>query len=158
MRYRRAISLMLGVGAIVVAMYARPAGQTTSQAPNDPVVAEIRALRVDLNQRLDASIRAQLMVSRLSMQEQRLNNVIRQLTEAQDQLKENESTRTQVTQGFKMLGLDKATEKEKQEAGFMMAPLKTAIENLEKSDAELNLRIADLTNQLNQEQARWNAF
>ena len=158
MRRLRVIPLAISFGALLFAVHAGPVPQAASQTPTDPVVAEIRALRADLNQRLDASIRMQLMVARLSMQEQRINTVIRQLTEVQDKLKENETTRTQVTQGLKMFGMDKATDKEKEEAGFMLGPLKTAVENLDKSDAELKMRLSDLTTLLNQEQARWNGF
>jgi hypothetical protein len=57
-------------GAGIFALAAGTAGQTVSS--NDPLLAEVRALRADLNQATGASIRTQLLVARLTLQEQRI--------------------------------------------------------------------------------------
>jgi hypothetical protein len=158
MRNLRVVPLLISLGAVLTAVHAAPVPQAASQAPTDPVVVEIRALRADLNQRLDASIRAQLMVSRLSMQEQRMQTVIRQLSEVQDKLKANETSRGQLEGGLKMLGFDKLTDKEKEEISPVFGGLIAGREKIDKVDADLRMQLSDLTTLLNQEQARWNSF
>src|SRR5687768_6244886 len=78
--------------------------QTAPQAPQDPVVAEIRALRADLNQRLEATMRMQLLVARLQLQEQRTSTVVGQLRDVEARLRENDSARQQAAAALKMLG------------------------------------------------------
>ena len=50
------------------------------------LLAEVRGLRADLNQAAGASMRAQLLVARLSLQEQRITTLGKELTELQAQL------------------------------------------------------------------------
>src|SRR4029077_13444243 len=57
------------------------AGQTISSS--DPLLTEVRALRAELNQAAGASIRTQLLVARLTLQEQRINTISKQLADVQ---------------------------------------------------------------------------
>jgi hypothetical protein len=50
------------------------------------LLADVRGLRADLNQAAGASMRAQLLVARLSLQEQRIATLGKQLTDVQAQL------------------------------------------------------------------------
>ena len=134
-------------------------GQSTAPAAQDAVVAEIRALRADLNQQLEASIRAQMVVARLSLQEQRTNTVFRQLQDVRDKLHANEAMRVQLETSLKMFGGDKPRDKDEKDAmALVIEPLKAQVEAATKAHAELSLELSDLTNQLAQEQARWNGF
>ena len=60
------------------------------------LLTEVRALRADLNQAAGASMRMQLLVARLSLQEQRVNTVGRQLTDVNAQLDAAGRARTAV--------------------------------------------------------------
>jgi len=134
-------------------------GQTSStparQASIDDLVTEVRALRADLQQMADASIRAQLLVARLQVQEQRIAGIARQLTETEEQMRALEGVRNPfVTQ------LLKDFDKEPAEPGEanLFAGMKAQLEKIENGDPVLKERQATLSRLLSDEQARWLAF
>ena len=104
--YGRLAKTILGIAVVVAAIASNVSGQAPAPASQDAVVAEIRALRADLNQRLEASIRMQLLVARLSLQEQRINTVVRQLSEVNQKVRDNATARASAEAGIKMLGID----------------------------------------------------
>ena len=124
--------------------------------PVDPTVAELRAMRAELNERLEANIRVQLLVARLTLQEQRTNVVVRQLADVSDKMRTHEQTKVQMEGVHKMFGDAKATEEN--EDNFFLSMLKAQKESVAKTDAELKQQHAELTTALAQEQARWAAF
>src|SRR5687767_6832701 len=67
---------------------------TATAATMDDVLNELRALRTELKESSAATLRAQLLVARLQLQEQRINTVWRQLSEVDDKLQANEKGRT----------------------------------------------------------------
>ena len=77
-----------GVMVVLIGMVAIAAGQGARPAvsPSDDLLAEVRALRAEINQVAGESIRAQLFVARLQLQEQRVNEVTRQLSDVQSRL------------------------------------------------------------------------
>ena len=134
-------------------------GQTPStparQASIDDLVTEVRALRADIQQMADASIRAQLLVARLQVQEQRIAGIARQLTETEEQIRAMEGVRNPfLTQMLKDL------DKEPAEPGEadLLAGMKAQLEKIEKGDPVLKERQATLSRQLSDEQARWLVF
>ena len=141
------VAILTGVGA---------SGQSTTP-PAEPTLAEIRAMRADLNQRLEANIRVQLLVARLSLQEQRTSVVVRQLADVSEKLRTHEQTKTQMEASTKMLGFspDKPVDEDE---NFLAGIFKAQFEQLAKNDAELKQQHAELTSTLAQEQARWAAF
>lgn len=145
---------------LLLAITTSLSGQSPAPSPpQDAVVAEIRALRADLNEQLEASIRAQMVVARLSLQEQRTNTVFRQLQDVRDKLHANETMRVQLEASLKMFGGDKAGDKKEKDAmALVIEPLKAQVEAATKAHAELSLQLSDLANQLANEQARWNGF
>lgn len=136
--------------AVLFAQTATPPGQ-------DPVVAEIRALRADLNDRLEATMRMQLLVARLQLQEQRTSTVVGQLRDVEARLRENEAARQQAAAALKMFGMDNATDADKKDNPFF-ALLGGATEKFDAAEAELKGQQIELTRQLADEQARWTAF
>ena len=75
-----ALFAVLVVGAV--------SGQSQrSPATLDDLLTELRGLRVDLNASASTTTRAQLMVGRLQVQEQRIASVSQELTETQNQLR-----------------------------------------------------------------------
>ena len=77
LRAASAIVVTAGLAAAVGAQSARPA------ATLDDLLAETRALRADVNRAVAVGVRAQLLATRLSLQEQRIRTVGDRITEAQ---------------------------------------------------------------------------
>ena len=150
------IALIAGMLAIAAAV---AGAQSAPPAPGDELAAEIRLLRKELNERLEANIRAQLMVARLQLQEQRTATVIRQLQDVNDRLRENQQTRTQIEGALKMFsGMGGADPAKEEEDGFIMGPLKAQLKGITELEAELKLQQSQLTADIAEEQARWNTF
>ena len=152
-----ALSATLAVGAAGSA-----SGQQRTPAPAAPatmedVLNELRALRTELRESSAASLRAQLLVARLQLQEQRINTVWRQLAEVQDKIEANDKGRAAPDQIFKLMGFEAGAEPPKEMAA-VVEMFKNQMAATEKTDADLKLRQAELMQLMTQEQSRWAAF
>ena len=135
-------------------------GQAPAAPPRpasmDDLVAEVRALRSDIQQMADSSLRAQLLVARLQLQEQRIAGIARQLSETEEQIRALDGARnpflTQMLKNF-----DKNTPENPDEPN-PFAGLKAQLEKLENGDPVLQERQASLSRLLAEEQARWVTF
>lgn len=160
--WSRTVAMTIAVGAVIVAaLSAQPGPAPRAQsAPADPLVAEIRALRADLNQRLDASIRTQLLVARLQVQEQRVTTLTRQLTDVQQRLQNSEHGRAPLEAQLKAFeaAQENATAEEKKGAEFMFSMLRGQVEQMAKNDEELKRQQLYLSGLIAEEQSRWTAF
>jgi hypothetical protein len=150
--------MAVGVGPAV-------SGQVNQSAPArsqmDELLAEVRALRADLERVAQASMRGQLLGMRLQLQEQRIATISRQLSDVRDRIHTNAQTRAALAGPMKMLmGNKKEPESASDKEGFefFLGPLKQQLAALDKADAELKAEEISLTNQLQDEQARWSAF
>jgi len=136
--------------------------QNVPAAPRDPMadlLVEVRGLRAEMRAALDASFRAQLLVARLQLQEQRITVLSRQLTDVQRQIGENERGRTPLATQVAMMGGDDATSlKEREEREQAIRPLKNILDQLEKADRDLKSQETHLTGLIAEEQARWADF
>jgi len=156
-------SLTLALSAfLVVGVAGSAAGQqrtppAAAPATTDDLLNELRALRTELRESSAASLRAQLLVARLQLQEQRINTVWRQLSEVEDKLQANEKNRAGPEQILKMMGLDPAAEPPKEMASIVEM-FKNQMASGEKADSDLKLRQMELMQLMTQEQHRWNAF
>jgi vacuolar-type H+-ATPase subunit I/STV1 len=134
-------------------------GQTPAapsrQASMDDLVTEVRALRADIQHLGDASIRAQLLVARLQVQEQRIAGIARQLSETEEQIRALEGARNPF-----LAEMLKQFDKEPAEPGEvnLFAGMKAQLEKLENGDPVLKERQSTLSRQLSEEQARWIAY
>jgi hypothetical protein len=61
----------------------------------DELVVEVQALRAEMNQAAAASIRAQLLVGRLQMEDQRISGVVREMESVQADLASNAQARAE---------------------------------------------------------------
>ena len=136
------------------------AGQSSSVAPPragslDDVVVEVRALREDLHRMAESSLRAQLLVARLQVEEQRIDGITKQLADTERQMRDLEGARnpwlTQMLKDF---------DKEPREPGApdVFAGVRAQLEKIENGDPALEERRASLSRMLADEQARWVAF
>jgi hypothetical protein len=136
------------------------AGQSSSGTPPrsaslDDVVVEVRALREDLRQMAESSLRAQLLVARLQVEEQRINGLAKQLSDTEQQIRGLEGARNPWLS--QML---KEFDKEPREPGEpdMFAGVRAQLEKIENGDPALTERQASLSRMLAEEQARWMSF
>jgi hypothetical protein len=152
-----AMGAVLFVGVAGSANGQQRTAPTATAATLDDVLNELRALRTELNESSAATLRAQLLVARLQLQEQRINTVWRQLSELDDKLQANENGRMAPEQVLKLMGVEPGAEPPKE-----MAPIVEMFRNQmdasTKTDSELKLRQAELMQLMTQEQSRWSAF
>src|SRR5918998_1633671 len=100
------MSLALASSAVlVVGLAGSAAGQqrtppSAASGTMDEVLTELRALRTELREFSAASLRVQLLVARLQLQEQRINTIWRQLSEVEDKLRANEQSQAAPEQIF----------------------------------------------------------
>jgi uncharacterized coiled-coil DUF342 family protein len=146
--------------AVIFALAAGTAGQSVTTS--DPLLAEVKALRAELNQAAGTSIRTQLLVARLQLQEQRINTVAKQLTDVQAQRTGNDFGVTQMTARIKQL-------EEASRDGSMSADarkgmeqeaqgLKGPMNQMRQRSQELSAQESTLSGQLANEQSRWMDF
>ena len=95
----------------------------------DDVVAELRGIRADLAETSSASVRSQLLVARLQLQEQRITGLTRQRAEVQSQI----------------------ALARQQAQGPDFSRMQQLIQDFSNQEAELNHQIAV-------EQGRWSEF
>ena len=155
--------------AVVVLVFGLGAGVASAQsvapaAPNRDVMAdvlaELRALRSELRQASEAGIKAQLLIGRLQLQEQRIGGLSKQLAETQQQLSDSEkaSGALKAQLGPMADNVGAASSADREEAEHAFAPLKGILQELEKRDQELRTKETYLTNLIADEQSRWTSF
>lgn len=154
---RRELRIAAGILVFVVLAAAAVLAQTAPPAAHDALVAEVRALRADLNERLEATLRMQLLVARLQLQEQRTNSIVGQLRDVEARLRENEAAKQQAAAAMKMLGMENVTEADKKDNPFF-AMFAGGAEKFAATEGELKQQQLELMRQFSEEQARWSAF
>src|SRR5689334_5158762 len=99
----KAFHRMAILGSVSVLLLAAALSGQVRQpgTPTDELLAEVRALRADINNSTRAGLRAQLLGMRLQLQEQRIGVVSRQLTEVQERLRANAQAQTALTAQLK---------------------------------------------------------
>jgi chromosome segregation ATPase len=143
-------------------------GLVSAQAPApqrdasiELLLAEVRGLRAELNQAVSAGIRAQLLVARLQLQEQRINDMVRQLTRAQNELASVSAQREQM-----VVELNRLEEvqngplapEDRKAIDQDLTVIRSRLEHETRHHQELLQREASLTNAVVAEQARWADF
>ena len=144
------------VGLLIVGASQAANTQPPPSPAADALLTEVRALRNDLNQAASASIRTQLLVARLQLQEQRINTVARQLSDVQSQLSGTGMApmETRMRQLERMLR-GTLSDEERTSAEQEMTELKVAMEDTQRRSDALTAQEATLTNAFSAEQSRW---
>jgi hypothetical protein len=143
----------------VAALMAQNATAPPQRNQMDELLAEVRAIRADLDRAAAASTRGQLLGMRLQMQEQRIATLSRQLSDVQDKLRGNAHARATFAPFLKMLDQDdKEQAPGKKEEARMANPIRSQLLALDKADVELRAEEVNLLNQLQTEQSRWLGF
>lgn len=142
------------------------AGQTTAPRPDDPlssqaIVQEVRLLREAVEQVLATSVRVQLLMGRLQLQEARIQALIRQGSEIDSQLAGMASERQALTNQRRMLEQipEKSTDPEEREfAGQQLAWMAERLKQIESRHASLLVEQANVQQLVLTEQTRWGDF
>jgi len=148
-------------GGVLLAM----AGLVTAQGARGPatlddLVAEVRGLRAELGQAAGASMRMQLFVARLSLQEQRITSLNRQLSDVQRDLVDAVRAREGSASGMKHAERAPADlpADQREEYEVHIARMKSAYaQNLQREQQLRNQEI-ELQGFIAAEQARWQEF
>jgi chromosome segregation ATPase len=165
-RLTRAFGAVLLVGfgyaGISAALHAQSASTPATLTP-DPLLAEVRGLRADLHQAAGASIRAQLLVARLQLQEQRITVLGGQLADVRRQLSEKESAAFPTAESVKRLeeAVQRASARDPEQQREIEAALagnKATLAQMQREIAKLRSQEAGLQNSIATEQNRWSDF
>jgi hypothetical protein len=147
-------------GAVVVASQQQLRPSDSSDAAVSALVVELRALRADLAEAAQRSLRSQLLLGRLQMQEQRLTYLDRQRSEATAALMQQ----TTITSGIASQvrtreSCDASPDpKSRSECELMMENFKRQLSAQQKMEHQLRARESDLLNTVATEQALWTDF
>jgi hypothetical protein len=142
------------------------AGQTTAPRPDDPlssqaIVQELRLLREAVEQVLATSVRVQLLMGRLQLQEARIQALIRQGSEIDSHLAGMASERQGLTNQRRMLEQvpEKSTDPEEREfAAQQLAWMAERLKQIESRHASLLAEQANVQQLVLTEQTRWGDF
>ncbi|HEY6508259.1 MAG TPA: hypothetical protein VIY56_09615 [Vicinamibacterales bacterium] len=146
----------LGIVALALAGVASGQGRRPD-ATLDELVVEVQALRAEMNQAAAASIRAQLLVGRLQMEDQRISGVVRDIETVQAdlaiaaQLRDDAAARIRTIEDT----LASAGPDQREVVQNQLAAAKGAAQQAERRQQALERREGGLTKELQEDQARW---
>jgi chromosome segregation ATPase len=152
--------LFLGITMTAVSRAQAPASTSSSSDAVGALVAEIRGLRTELLQVASASVRSQLLVARVQLQEQRLMHLDRQRADVAQKLADAERERTMLAVPLKQFenpGAQVPAE-ERRHMDDALGGLKAQIEAVRANQATLRTEHDTLLNAMSTEQSRWNDF
>jgi len=153
-------AIVVGVVAIGAILFAQ--APTGAPATLEALLVEVRGLRAEVSQAAGTSIRTQLLVARLQLQEQRINGVAKQLTDVQAQRIGNDGGMAQMESSvkrFEELARDPSqTPERRREVEQQLAGMKPALDQMTRRRQELVNQETTLASQLATEQSRWSDF
>ena len=149
------------LGMLSVAVSGQAPGNTAPSAERE-LLMEIRGLRADLTQAMSANIRAQLLVGRLQLQEQRMNTLSTQLAEVRRLLADQDAERMnfvdQMSQMTKALESGSLEQEQRTDIEQQLGAMKQELTRFNPKLQELRAQESDLSGQLVAEQGRWIDF
>lgn len=161
---RRLLRLVFATAAIVLTiaglgLFQSPAraDQAPSPARGDELLAEVRAIRADLSEVAGASIRTQLLVARLQLQEQRINVAARELSDVRNRLNSGAPDFNAPLENFQE-ALKTARPEERRDIEAQIKVMQAAADEQRRVDQELRAQATLLENTIAAEQSRWLEF
>jgi hypothetical protein len=148
-------------GAVAVAsQQQRPSD--SSEAAVSALVAEVRALRTELAESAQRSLRSQLLLGRLQMQEQRLTYLDRQRSEVTATLMQQTTITAGIASQVRTMERESCDgsqdPKSRRECEVMAENFKRQLSGHLKMEQELRARESELVNTVATEQALWSDF
>jgi chromosome segregation ATPase len=142
------------------ALFAQGTRSPVDGPAQDALLAEVRALRAEISQVSSASIRMQLLVARLQLQEQRVFTVGRQLADAQSALAAVQARITGERARVRQLedAASRAPGQERLAIQQVILEAGTQIEQQQRQELQLQAREAELVKAVNEAQVQWTDF
>lgn len=155
-----ALVAVLLMAVISVTSAQGTAGQPQSGIPE--LLAEVRALRAEINQVAGASMRMQLLLARLTLQEQRIASLGRQVAEVQEQLRtasrERSDTEARLRQVEDLRRSGKLRVDDEQAIAYEAKEVSGRLAAQTTREAQLRGQESELLAALAAEQSRWTDF
>ena len=156
----------LAIAAVIVAgslLYSVMAQSPRPAEANDAIaalVAELRAVRVDLADAAQRSLRFQLLLARLQLQEQRLGHLDRQRAEVSKALLDAQSMAAMFAPQFEQLekGCKNAPPDEREACEAQIATMNVTLSSQRGREQQLRQQEQDLSQAIATEQNRWSDF
>jgi chromosome segregation ATPase len=159
---------VIGFVAIICCVMALPSAQSPNSEPppgTADLLAEVRGLRAELNQFATASIRAQLFMGRLQLQEHRIQLLSQQIMEAQAELEKSglelshwQADLDEFNRGEHPIQRQRGDPDHEKIVTIAGQEMRTNVDRRQRRIQELRNREADLSGQLAAEQGRWSEF
>jgi len=146
------------VGILAAAGWSTMHAQPAASSPLDQLLLEVRQLRGEIKQAADSSMRAQLFVARLQLQEQRVNAVARQLMDVQNRLAAVRQQQAQLRQRLTASEEGQNLLPPEDRSDDQIRALRVQVERAQAREDELRAQETTLIAALTAEQARWNEF
>jgi len=140
--------------AVTVSVTGQQRPAPSRAATLDDLLEELRAFRSELRDSSATSLRGQLLLARLQLQEQRVNTIWRQLSEVEEKLQATEKEGAAPEQVLKLMGVAPGTDPPAHLAP-VIEMFKTQMAASEKANTDLKQRQAELTQLMTNEQSRW---
>jgi chromosome segregation ATPase len=158
----RAIGIAVVTAVALVGVAYAQAGRSSGADGMDQLLSEVRALRAELKQASAASMRMQLLVARLSLQEQRIAALSRQSTDLQEQLatatQERSSTAEQLSRMTQALQGAVVPTEQQRDMEIEIASFKGRLAEQEQRELRLQTQFDQLSRTIFSEQSRWTEF
>lgn len=155
-------ALVVAAVSVVAAQSALIPPSRTDTSSSDQLLIELRGLRADFQQAAKVSLRGQLLVGRLQLQEQRINAVAGQLAEVRRQIGVHESGQIPMTEQLKnmedALRSGNIPSEEQAVIDRQIPLLKAQLAQVQREEQQLRLQETDVSTQLTTEQGRWQDF
>jgi len=150
--------VLVTVGLVGLALASVASGQ--AQRPNatlDALVVEVQALRAEMNQAASASIRAQVLVGRLQMEDERITGAVRDLDAVESDLttgaKRTSELAEDVTRLEEMMLAAPADARAKYDR--LLVTMHQTVEQHQRRQTTLKRRKDTLARDLREDQIRW---
>ena len=158
---RMALATMLAAGSmflVVSAQSTRPA--ESSDAAVAALVTELRAIRSELADASQRSLRFQLLLARLQLQEQRIVSLDRQRADVLKTLMDTATMAAMFSTQFEQAArsCESVTGAEQKECESQLATIKATTTSHQAREQQLRNQEADLMQAIAAEQGRWSDF
>jgi chromosome segregation ATPase len=151
------VIVLVGIGVMAAGREPRQAVQPPPASPN-ALLDEVRALRAEINKAAGSSIRAQLLVARLQLQEQRVNAVARQLADVQGRLASAQQGQTTMRERLAATEEGQARLPPEDRSDDQVRALTLQLEQGQSREQELRAQESALLSATSAEQSRWADF
>ena len=142
---------------VVSAQGTRPVDSSDAIAA---LVAELRAVRAELVEASQRTLRFQLLLARLQLQEQRIGHLDRQRAEVTKALMDTGTMTAMFTSQFEQMerGCEAATGEERKACESQLTTMKTTATTHQAREQQLRMQEQELSQAIATEQGRWADF